>query len=136
MVKLATAIPVQISLTLLIDPRYEPAAVTMGARVALLDPAGSLLGAAAPIGQTIFNSQIYDACLGVPGTVAVHGLEFRIAQAHANLVTAFYANTYARLAARTSFVASAGEKHFAGTGAFFELTADNLTISYKVAGHD
>jgi hypothetical protein len=132
-VKLATAVPVQVSLTLRIDARYPPDAVIAAASAALLDPARGLLGAAAPIGQTIFDSQIYDACLRVPGAVAVHGLAFRI-QVLGPWPWGYF--VFARTFTEVSFADDPYEKHFPGIGAYFVLSADNLTISYEVAGDD
>ena len=72
----AQAVPVTLSLTLVVDPSYVPSDVVTAATAAVVDPDRGLLGAhAVVIGQSIFQSQIYQACLDVPGAVAVHSLQ-------------------------------------------------------------
>ena len=71
----ATGVPINITLTLVIDPTYVATNVVTAATAALIDPNSGLLGTKViRIGQTIYSSQIYNACLSVAGAVAVHDL--------------------------------------------------------------
>jgi hypothetical protein len=75
LVSLAQAVSLQIALNFLCDPRYVIASVQAGVLAALTDPAAGLFGAqAVQIGQAFFDSQIYAACLAVPGVTAVRNL--------------------------------------------------------------
>lgn len=74
-VVLATPIPLTVTLTLAVNPNYGLNAVAAQAVTALTDPDVGLFGSnKLGIGQTIYRSQIYAACLSVPGAVAVHSL--------------------------------------------------------------
>ncbi|HSZ60718.1 MAG TPA: baseplate J/gp47 family protein [Terriglobales bacterium] len=74
-VTLATAVPITIGLILVIDPKYVPDNVVAAATAALIDPDEGLLGAnVVQIGQSLFQSQIYQACMAVAGVVAVQQL--------------------------------------------------------------
>lgn len=76
-VKRAIAIPIQLNLSVQIDPTYASASVLLGVRTALLDPDRGLFGSnTVRIGQSVYQSQIFAACLQVPGVLAVHGLRF------------------------------------------------------------
>jgi hypothetical protein len=74
---LATPVPMTLTLALVIGPLYQPPDVLAAVTTAITDPDQGLLGAnAVQIGQSIWQSQIYQACQSVPGVVAVHGLQF------------------------------------------------------------
>jgi hypothetical protein len=74
-VRLATATRVQLAATIVIDPRYLPAPVMAAVQTALIDPAIGLFGPARTgIGTSIYDSQIYAACLAVDGVRAVRDL--------------------------------------------------------------
>jgi uncharacterized phage protein gp47/JayE len=76
-VKPAIAIPVRIELSLQIDPAYTSPPILLGVKNALLDADKGLFGSNnVRIGQSVYQSQIYAACLQVPGVLAVHGLMF------------------------------------------------------------
>jgi hypothetical protein len=80
-VAVTRAEPVQADLafTLVVAADYAPEPVKQAVAAALLDPRRQPFGAeVVRIGQTVYDSQIYDACLRVPGVVAVHGLAFGI----------------------------------------------------------
>jgi hypothetical protein len=134
-VKLATALPVRLSMTLLIDPKYDAAAVIAGVRSALLDPQTGLLGASLRIGQTIYDSQIYQACLSVPGAIAVHGLHFAIAERFVPLILDRFSGSFRIFPFPHPFGFSGGasESHFPGVGGFFQLTDNNLAIAPEAA---
>ena len=118
-VSLAYALKTHLRLTLVVDPNYVTADVVNAAATALLDPDTGLFGAnVISVGQRIYESQIYDACLAVPGTVAVHNLLFRTRN---TLVFPFLS------------APSAPFRYDPGEGGFFQLLAANLTISPEVA---
>jgi Baseplate J-like protein len=74
-VQLATQLPLKVSLTLEVDPRYIIDTVVAAALTALTDPDAGLFGAnRIGIGEVIYKSQIFAACLSVVGAVAVHSL--------------------------------------------------------------
>ena len=74
-VLLATPIPLTITLSLVVNPNYGLNAVAALAVTALTDPDVGLFGSNnMGIGQAVYRSQIYAACLSVPGAVSVHGL--------------------------------------------------------------
>ncbi|MGA2129060.1 MAG: hypothetical protein ABSG76_23255, partial [Xanthobacteraceae bacterium] len=76
-VRLASQKTMILSLVYLRDPQYQDAAVQAGLRTALVDPDQGLLGAnVIAIGQAFYDSQIYAACLGVPGVTAIRNLNF------------------------------------------------------------
>ncbi len=134
-VKLATPIPVLLGMTLLTDPKYDAAAVITGVRSALLDPQTGLLGASLRIGQTIYDSQIYRACISVPGAIAIHGLKFLIVERFVPLILDRFSGSFRIFPFPHPFGFSGGasESHFPGVGRFFQLTDDNLVIAPEAA---
>ena len=71
----AQSVSLNVSLTLLVDPNYVLGDVVAAATAALVDPDAGLLGRnVVQIGQSIFQSQIYQVCMGVPGALAIHSL--------------------------------------------------------------
>ena len=118
-VSLAYALKTHLRLTLVVDLNYVTSDVVNAAFVALLDPDTGLFGAnVIGVGQRIYESQIYEACLAVPGTVAVHNLVFRTRN---SLLFPFLSTP------STPF------RYDPGEGGFFQLVATNLTISPEVA---
>jgi predicted phage baseplate assembly protein len=74
-VLLATPVPLTITMNLEVNPSYDMNAVAALAVTALTDPNAGLFGTnKIGIGQAVYRSQIYAACLSVPGAVAVHNL--------------------------------------------------------------
>jgi hypothetical protein len=60
-----------------VDPAYVLDDVVTAATASLVDPDHGLLGQnVVQIGQSIFESQIYQACRKVAGVTAVHNLTF------------------------------------------------------------
>ena len=114
-VKPAVPVPVSLSLSLRVDPRYEADAVLAQVQAALLDPETGLFGLSLRIGASLYDSQIHQACLQVPGALAVHGLQLRNVPA-----------LYRPFAATTEY-------HSPGVGGFFQLTADRLAITPEAA---
>ncbi len=106
----AVAVAIQLYLTVLVDPKYDTPTVQAGVTAALIDAQNGLFGASIGIGQTIYDSQIYQICLSVAGAVAVHALQFVIGG-----------------------VVDTSEMHSPGVGKFFQLTNDQLFISTEAA---
>jgi hypothetical protein len=72
---LATPVPLTITFSLAVSPNYDLNATAALAVTALTDPDTGLFGTHnIGIGQAIYQSQIYAACLSVPGAIAVHSL--------------------------------------------------------------
>ena len=138
-VTLATAVPVSLSFTLLVDPNYVAADVQSAVSAALADPNNGLLGAnAVGIGEAIFESQIYQACLGVPGAVAVHALAFStftrlILFRQFGSFTSFLPILPFPIFHLGPFVAPF--RFDPGIGGFFQLLSSNLTISTEVSSN-
>jgi hypothetical protein len=75
----ATAISTAITLTYMRDARYLDDVVNRALHTALLDPDSGLFGVnAVGIGEAFYDSQIYAACLTVPGIVAVQDLSVQV----------------------------------------------------------
>jgi hypothetical protein len=76
-VLLATPIPLTVTLNLVVNPNYDPNTTAALAVTALTDPDVGLFGASLGIGQAVYRSQIYAACLSVPGALSVNGLSVK-----------------------------------------------------------
>jgi hypothetical protein len=75
-VLLATPVRLRLVLNVRIAPNLAPDPVLTAVKAALADPETGLLGTGAVrIGQPIYESQIAAACVGVPGVLAIHGLD-------------------------------------------------------------
>lgn len=133
-VNLATAVPVSLSFTLLVDPDYVTADVQTAVTAALIDPDNGLLGAnVIGIGQVIFESQIYEACLSVPGAVAVHALSFSV---FTEQILFRQTGSLTRFLPVKRFFSQSQAAPFRfdpGTGGFFQLPSSSLSISTEVA---
>jgi predicted phage baseplate assembly protein len=113
-VNLAAAWPIALTLALRLDPAYLAPPVKTAVQAALLDPDHGLFGVhAIRIGQSIYDSQIYAACLTVPGVLAVHGLTFALGNGSG------------------SFWPDPAVRHDPGEGGFFQLIDDNVTLSVE-----
>jgi len=114
-VRRALVIPITLSFTLRIDPAHVATDVITAARAAMLDDDTGLFGInVVRIGQPVYQSQIYAACLAVPGILAVHSLSF--------------------LQDRGSgFEVVDNFRYDPGEGGFFQLLADTLIISQEVS---
>jgi hypothetical protein len=76
-IELATQIVINLSLTLVLDPRRNSTTVLNAVHDALLDPDNGVMGVnVVGIGQAFYDSQIYAACLAVAGVQAVHDINF------------------------------------------------------------
>jgi hypothetical protein len=66
---------ITLNFTLVVDPKYVEDDVVAAVTAALIDPNEGLLGSnVVQIGESLFQSQVYQACLSVPGVVAVQNL--------------------------------------------------------------
>lgn len=115
LVKRAIAIPIRLNLSVQIDPTYAPPPVLLGVRTAFLDADRGLFGSNnVRIGQSVYQSQIYAACLKIPGVVAVHGLMF-LKSSH------------------SEFKLDASYRHDPGEGKFYQLSTDkDLQVTAEV----
>jgi len=113
-VKKATAIPLQLVLTLKLDSAYLPDPVLAVVREALLNAKTGLLGTAAiRVGRAIYRSQIYRTCCLVPGVLAVTKLQFWTDKGSGfNLETSY--------------------RYDPGEGGFYQLSADDLKLAWEV----
>jgi hypothetical protein len=112
-VLLASAMPVRLAMAVVIDPARKPEDVLAAVTSALLDPDKGLFGVnAIGIGQSIFLSQIFQACLAVPGALACRNVQFAIDPANTG-----------------EFQARTGFRFDPGQGSFFRLLPDNLNLS-------
>jgi hypothetical protein len=113
-VLLATAVDVGLTLTVRHDPDYPPDPLVRAVRTALLDPDAGLFGTnVVRIGGSVFESQIFAACLKVPGALAVTSLEFEVR--FGDLI-----------------VLSQAYRHDPGEGSFFRLADDALEVTAHV----
>jgi hypothetical protein len=120
-IELATQMVISLSLTLVLDPRRDAPTVLKAVHDALLDPDKGLLGVnVVEIGQAFFDSQIFAACLAVPGVQAVHS--YRFSGDPTPLKSAFS-------------VCQCEHRHDPGDGAYFFLPDDGqyLTLTTAVA---
>jgi hypothetical protein len=116
-VLLAAVIPVAISLTLQVASNRVLSDVVGHATAALTDPDHGLLGAnTVRIGQGLYESELYEACLSVPGTIAVHGLQFSVDRG-------------------SGFHPESSFRYEPGEGAFFQLAVGDLTVSAQVVAN-
>jgi hypothetical protein len=75
----ATAIPITLTMTFIVIPGADTAAITLALQSALCDPiAGLFSPAQLGIGQSLFNSQIEAVCLAVAGVTAIKSSRFGI----------------------------------------------------------
>ena len=134
-VKLATAVPVHISFAIAIDPRYVAATVIASVQQALLDPQNGLFGSERiAIGEVIYASEIYEACLSVPGTISVHNLNVRTTS-FLPLGLSFFFPTSISLGSLASIIEllfGTPYRFDPGEGAYFSLESNALTITPEV----
>lgn len=114
-VDLAIAIPVYLSLTLRLDPKYTKEPVIASVKSALLDADRGLFGNnSIEIGESIYKSQIHETCLSIPGVIAVHALKFATKINNDDLIL------------------DINYRHDPGEGKFFQLFTENLIITSEV----
>jgi predicted phage baseplate assembly protein len=119
LVALAAPIYPALSLTVEVDPAFEPQNVAAAVRAALLDPQRQPFGAdVVQIGQTLYNSHVYDACLAVPGVTSVRALRFLLPVPFLGIYRLF----------REPF-----ERHAPGEGGFYLLASERLHVTAEAA---
>lgn len=106
-VVLAKKVIMALRLTVVYDTRRVAQTIREAVRIALIDPDAGLFGLnVVTIGQEFYDSQIYAACLAVPGVVSVHSLRFGPVSPSSRLP------------------ATAEQRHDPGPGAYFALATD------------
>lgn len=125
----ATQLPITLSLSIAVGSKYQPATVQAAVYAALLDPDTGLLGVNnVGIGQVFFDSQIYAACLAVPGVSAVHNLEFSETEARFR-----YEILFRRRASALAAQAPCGRnRHDPGAGGYYFLPDDGTSLIINV----
>lgn len=117
-VKQATARTIQLTFTLVVGADRVPESVAAGVRSALLDEQGGLFGReAVRIGQAVYRSEIYEACMAVPGVTAVHDLQVAV-ESGGTLVNV------------------SGARNDPGEGLFFQLDEANLIVTTEAATYE
>jgi predicted phage baseplate assembly protein len=130
----ATGLDTSISLTYVRDPRRADDTLRQGLHAALLDPDKGLFGVnVIGIGEAVFDSQIYAACLAVTGVVAVEGLAVRTGPRF----RPFFGRRFV-FRGRTPVgvaIPCTGERHDPGEGRFLSVPDDgaHLTLAGRVA---
>jgi hypothetical protein len=129
-VLLASAVAVTLSFTVIVDPSYQLADVQSAVIAAITDPQKGLLGAnSVEIGQSIWQSQIYQACQSVAGVVAVHNLQFaQKLPRFQPLIRPFPGNQFRLFSALCQDV-----RLDPGEGGYFQLVATDFNPSWEVA---
>jgi hypothetical protein len=132
-VLLGVGVPVSLSLTVVVDPSYIPSNVVAAVTTALTDPDQGLLGAnAVQIGQSIWESQIYQACQNVAGVVAVHNLQFSRKLMLAKPIKFKFVKFFPKL----QFTPSCQDVRLdPGEGGYFQLVAADFNLSWEVAAN-
>jgi hypothetical protein len=124
-VDIIAAVPITaaISLTYARDPRNDDTTVQAGLTTALLDPDTGLFGAnVVGIGQVFYDSQIYAACLSIPGVEAIHNLSFTTSAALAPRLSIPRLFSYA--ISRAPQFACIAQRHDPGAGNYFVIPND------------
>jgi predicted phage baseplate assembly protein len=108
--KLVLATPIQLDLTATVayDARFDQAALLPQVIAALAGDAGLFSPDRIRIGEPLYDSQIYAACLAVAGTVAVRGLALTVAG-----------------------VPLSGVRHKPGEGGFFTAAAADIHLTLE-----
>jgi hypothetical protein len=110
-VTLATPFHLHVSFTLAHDVRFDPAAIQPRVEAALTGEGGLFSPGRIRIGEALYDSQIYAACLGVAGTVAVRDLA---------------------IADNATNVVLPGVRHVPGEGGFFHVARLDIVLAPEV----
>ena len=128
----ATPVVSVLTLTYLRDPRYADAAVLGGLTAALADPvSGSLAPGNVGIGQVIYQSQIAQVCLAVPGVTAIQGVSLAPFAGPQPRFRRFLFRPPPKFSAN----GCSGQSFSPGPGAYFSVPADpaHLVLNGVVA---
>jgi len=143
LVVLAQAVEMNLSLSIVYSSKYDGATVQAAVHTALVDPDAGLLGLnVVGIGQVFYDSQVYAACLAVPGVTAVHSLDFVVTSSRFTPMDARYVAEYRRYVPPNSSPAQpvstapstcCGLRHDPGADSYLFLPDDpqNLTINLE-----
>lgn len=113
-VELAQPLSIKITLTLRIESSRIPDTIVAEVQKVLLNSDTGLFGAnAIQIGQAIYQSQIYAACMQVSGVSAVHSLKFWIDSGW-------------------GFILDTNYRHDPDEGRFYQLLLTNLSLPWEV----
>jgi hypothetical protein len=131
-VKLAAAVALQISLTLVVDPNRIAADVVAAVTQTLSDPQTGLFGnQRIGIGEVIYVSRIYAACFTVPGVIAVHHLQVHTGSfLFFTLISLVFSHS---LGPHVIFAPQSPYRLDPGEGKYFSLSATALNISSEVS---
>jgi predicted phage baseplate assembly protein len=118
----ASEVQATLTLTYVRDPRRDDGMVRAALTAALTDPDSGLFGVNnVGIGQAFYDSEIYQACLAVPGVEAVHSLNF----APVSVFLQFNVDVrrLVSFGSRTGSggAACTGQRHDPGSGGFFSV---------------
>ena len=130
----ATGVDTVISLIYLRDNRYLDDAVRGALQAALLDPDTGLFGVnVVGIGQVFYDSQIYAACLAVPGVLAVEDLSV---QSGPRFSPFFLSGRIRRgIVPTDAKIPCTGQRHDPGIGKYLSVPDDgnHLNLAGRVA---
>jgi phage-related baseplate assembly protein len=114
-VQAATAIPLDLDVTLVIAPGYEAEPILAAAREALTGAKGLFAAARLGIGQALFVSALSEALIPIPGVVSVAR------------------RSVARIAANGSLQNLTGALLRPETNEWFDLADYRLTLAWELA---
>lgn len=121
----ATDNDLQIACNVTYDPTFDPSAVQSAVIAALSDPVTGLFAPSrSGIGDLLYDSQIYAACLNVPGVLAVRGLTIWNITKLTNLTNP----TAAQIASTPPLP---GVVHAPGAGVFFAVAPAAVIITLE-----
>lgn len=135
----ATPLPMILHLSLQINPLYNPDAVQAAVTAALLDDDNGLFGInAIRIGEVIYQSQIFAACMGVPGVQAASIINFSrdirlwfklgLRERSIEYKPILHSRPFSR-----HFTCEESIRYSPGEDGFFQLSNDGLTIDTEVS---
>lgn len=141
----ATPVTLALALAIAVDPRHDPEAVARAVRRALTDPDAGLFGAhVTDIGEAVYDSQVYAACLAVPGVSSVRSMDLGSADAvplaRVRPIAAKLRKLFPRLPSPAvpppPPPAGCNRRHDPGPGGYLVLPddADHLAVSTKEGG--
>ena len=121
----AIRIQITLSLSIVVLPKYQADTVQTAVYGALLDPDNGLFGVnQVGIGEVYFDSQIFAACLTVPGVAAVHNLEL------STIALGFRPRIFWRPLPPAD--ACSQNRHDPGAGNYYFLADDGAALSILV----
>lgn len=135
-IKAATPIESRLGLTYVRDPRTDDATVQAALTTALLDPDAGLLGTyVLGIGQAVYESQIAQACLAVPGVTAIHDVSFKAVGRFIPFILRWSGGRFAAYGQAAQPAPCSGQRFDPGAGNYFSVPDDgqHLTLNGAAA---